>query len=109
MFQLDKLPLQRYAESLGLPGAPKIKFLNKEIAKLKKNTSHATTNLAISGKAVSDESDGSASEDDEGMEDTNVADLSEHSSSEEEEAQPQKPADAKVIGLSPYLDVLISL
>ena len=108
VFQLDKLPLQRYAESLGLPGAPKIKFLNKEIAKLKKNASHATTNLAKSGKAVSDESDGSASEDDEGMEDTNVADLSEHSSSEEEEAQPQKPADAKVIGLSPYLDVLIS-
>ena len=31
--------MDRFAESLGLPGTPKIKFLNKEIAKKKKNAS----------------------------------------------------------------------
>ncbi|EKM57131.1 uncharacterized protein PHACADRAFT_119388 [Phanerochaete carnosa HHB-10118-sp] len=41
IFKLEELPVQRYAEALGLPGAPKIKFLNKEIAKAKKNASHA--------------------------------------------------------------------
>ncbi|KAH6903174.1 ATP-dependent RNA helicase dbp-4 [Coprinopsis sp. MPI-PUGE-AT-0042] len=39
IFKLDALPVDRYAESLGLPGTPKIKFLNREIAKLKKNAS----------------------------------------------------------------------
>ncbi|KAF8646746.1 hypothetical protein AX16_007073 [Volvariella volvacea WC 439] len=33
IFQLDQLPVERFAASLGLPGAPKIKFLNKELAK----------------------------------------------------------------------------
>lgn len=41
IFKLEELPVQRYAEALGLPGAPKIKFLNKEIATAKKNASHA--------------------------------------------------------------------
>lgn len=44
IFKLEELPVQRYAEALGLPGAPKIKFLNKEIAKAKKNASHAVAN-----------------------------------------------------------------
>ncbi|KAF8062332.1 P-loop containing nucleoside triphosphate hydrolase protein, partial [Lyophyllum atratum] len=39
IFKVDELPVQRFAESLGLPGAPKIKFLNKEISKMKKNAS----------------------------------------------------------------------
>lgn len=39
IFQLDKLPVDRFAASLGLPGAPKIKFLAKEAAKAKKNVS----------------------------------------------------------------------
>lgn len=46
IFKLEELPIERYAESLGLPGAPKIKFLNKEIAKRKKNASHAALNSA---------------------------------------------------------------
>ncbi|THH26515.1 hypothetical protein EUX98_g7671 [Antrodiella citrinella] len=40
VFKLEELPVERFAESLGLPGAPKIKFLSKEIAKKKKNASH---------------------------------------------------------------------
>lgn len=39
VFQLEGLPIQRFAESLGLPGAPKIKFLSKELATQKKNAS----------------------------------------------------------------------
>lgn len=41
IFKLDELPVDRFAESLGLPGAPKIKFYSKEMAKKKKNTSRA--------------------------------------------------------------------
>jgi ATP-dependent RNA helicase DDX10/DBP4 len=37
IFQLDKLPLEEYAASLGLPGAPKIKFLKGDDAKARKN------------------------------------------------------------------------
>ena len=39
IFKLEELPTQRFAESLGLPGAPKIKFLSREVAKAKKNVS----------------------------------------------------------------------
>lgn len=37
--------MDRFAESLGLPGAPKIKFLGKEIAKKKKNASRVVEAL----------------------------------------------------------------
>lgn len=37
IFKLEQLPLEEFAESLGLPGAPRVKFLNKELAKQKKN------------------------------------------------------------------------
>ncbi|KAF9492663.1 DEAD-domain-containing protein [Pleurotus eryngii] len=39
VFKLEGLPIQRFAESLGLPGVPKIKFLSKELAAQKKNAS----------------------------------------------------------------------
>jgi ATP-dependent RNA helicase DDX10/DBP4 len=39
IFKIDELPAERFAESLGLPGAPKIKFLSKEAAKKRKNAS----------------------------------------------------------------------
>ncbi|TDL27948.1 DEAD-domain-containing protein [Rickenella mellea] len=45
IFQLDKLPIDRFAASLGLPGAPKIKFLARDAAKKKKNASHAATEV----------------------------------------------------------------
>ena len=61
IFKLEELPLQRYAESLGLPGAPKVKFLNKEIAKRKKNASHATASLQQA--PVEDSSDGEEDDD----------------------------------------------
>ncbi|KAL1948548.1 hypothetical protein VTO73DRAFT_12623 [Trametes versicolor] len=39
IFKVDELPVKQFAESLGLPGVPKIKFLSKELAKKKKNAS----------------------------------------------------------------------
>ncbi len=39
VFKVDDLPVERFAESLGLPGAPKIKFLSKEAVKRRKNAS----------------------------------------------------------------------
>ena len=36
---MEGLPVDRFAEALGLPGKPKIKFLSRELAKQKKNAS----------------------------------------------------------------------
>jgi ATP-dependent RNA helicase DDX10/DBP4 len=44
IFKLDQLPLEQFAESLGLPGAPRVKFLSKELAKQKKNASRELQN-----------------------------------------------------------------
>ncbi|KDQ56841.1 hypothetical protein JAAARDRAFT_131946 [Jaapia argillacea MUCL 33604] len=75
IFKVAELPAERFAESLGLPGAPKIKFLNKEMAKAKaeKNASRSVGKVqeSLTGKAqggeVSEEEeasdDGSESED----------------------------------------------
>lgn len=41
IFKIDQLPVDKFAESLGLPGTPKIKFLNRAIAKQRKNASRA--------------------------------------------------------------------
>jgi hypothetical protein len=62
IFQIDKLPVDRYAESLGLPGTPKIKFLGKEIAKKKKNASRtiAALQAEIAREQAEDTSDGGA-------------------------------------------------
>jgi ATP-dependent RNA helicase DDX10/DBP4 len=37
IFKLDELPVDKFAESLGLPGAPKIKFLKNDATKKRKN------------------------------------------------------------------------
>ncbi|KAH7882996.1 DEAD-domain-containing protein [Phlebopus sp. FC_14] len=39
IFRVDELPVEKFAESLGLPGAPKIKFLSRDEAKKQKNAS----------------------------------------------------------------------
>ena len=65
IFKLDQLPLEEYAASLGLPGAPKIKFVKGDDAKARKNAPRA----AISGS----ESEGE-DEDMEGGKDKKKAD-----------------------------------
>lgn len=101
IFKLDELPIERYAESLGLPGAPKVKFLSKEMAKKKKNASHALgraePQAAAPKPAAPSESDGL---DDESDDD----DLSEHSSSEEEDSKPADVPSTKV-STSKFLDL----
>ena len=44
IFKLGELPAERFAASLGLPGAPKIKFLAKEMAMKRKNAAYSEKN-----------------------------------------------------------------
>jgi ATP-dependent RNA helicase DDX10/DBP4 len=67
IFKVDELPADRFAESLGLPGAPKIKFLGREIAKKKKNASRTVAALQAEiakeeAATKKDESDGEATD-----------------------------------------------
>ena len=45
IFKVTELPAEAFAASLGLAGAPKIKFLSRENAKEKKNASRAVATL----------------------------------------------------------------
>ncbi|CAE6506005.1 unnamed protein product [Rhizoctonia solani] len=47
IFQLDKLPLDAFAAAFGLPGAPKVKFIDQAMAKKRKNES-IQARLAVS-------------------------------------------------------------
>jgi ATP-dependent RNA helicase DDX10/DBP4 len=40
IFAVGELPLKDFASALGLPGAPKVKFANKDAALNKKNVQH---------------------------------------------------------------------
>jgi ATP-dependent RNA helicase DDX10/DBP4 len=64
VFDITKLPVDDFAQSLGLPGTPKIKFLNKEIAKQKKNASRDVAVIQAQSSEESDE-DGHSSDGDE--------------------------------------------
>lgn len=62
IFKVDELPAEEFAASLGLPGAPKIKFLAKDAAKKKKNVSHIES-AALNAAGIGDEDeDGTESE-----------------------------------------------
>ena len=82
VFKLDELPVEKFSESLGLPGMPKIKFLSKEMAKRKKNSSRAVAAVAARPKAEDSEQD---DESDEGSE----------SSGEDSEDEHDEPAAEK--------------
>ncbi|OCH87503.1 DEAD-domain-containing protein [Obba rivulosa] len=83
IFKVDQLPVERFAQSLGLPGMPKIKFLTKELAKKKKNAMRQGADAAQTNTETRGDRRGAEAveSDDESM--------SEHSSSEEEEATAQ--------------------
>lgn len=59
--------MEKFAESLGLPGAPKIKFLNKELVKQRKNASRTVAAIQAEINAKAKRSEGS-SEDESGSE-----------------------------------------
>ncbi|KAJ7481739.1 ATP-dependent RNA helicase dbp-4 [Mycena latifolia] len=85
IFKLAELPAERFAESLGLPGAPKIKFLSKEVAKQKKNKSRAVE--AAQAEVAKEKAEAPSDSDDDG----DVHDSSEEEPAEEDE-EPAKPA-----------------
>ncbi|KAI0767518.1 DEAD-domain-containing protein [Fomes fomentarius] len=82
IFKLDELPVERFAEALGLPGMPKIKFLSKEMAKKRKNASRAVANAEPTPKGNSRERE----EEEEESEDGAPASSEESSDEEGEEA-----------------------
>ncbi|PPR03363.1 hypothetical protein CVT24_012488 [Panaeolus cyanescens] len=65
IFKLEGLPVDKFAEALGLPGTPKIKFLSREVAKQRKNASRALEEAQAeaaepsSSESESDEESGS--------------------------------------------------
>jgi ATP-dependent RNA helicase DDX10/DBP4 len=61
-FKLEGLPLEAFAESLGLPGAPKVKFLSKEMGKQRKNASRQVQAALAEASSSEDEGSGSAAE-----------------------------------------------
>jgi ATP-dependent RNA helicase DDX10/DBP4 len=69
IFKLDQLPTDRYAESLGLPGAPKIKFL-KAKQRQQNSTKLSKENSHIQQDSDTDISESSDSESAEEKEDT---------------------------------------
>lgn len=89
IFKVDVLPVDRFAESLGLPGTPKIKFLSKAAVKQRKNASRA-----VEDTQPEDEDElpiDSSDEDEEGDDETAA------SSEDEDEikitpTEPEKPA-----------------
>ncbi|RDB30847.1 ATP-dependent RNA helicase dbp4 [Hypsizygus marmoreus] len=93
VFKLDELPVQRFAESLGLPGAPKIKFLNKEIAKMKKNASR--TVAAAREEALREKEDMASDEGSEGEESSEDLGGEDGGSESEEEEEKEKGKDSK--------------
>ncbi|TFK67648.1 ATP-dependent RNA helicase dbp-4 [Pluteus cervinus] len=82
IFKLSEIPVERFATSLGLPGAPKIKFLNKAIKKAQDNV------FDKKGEDVNSEIDGESGSEDSGPESSNAED-SQESGDEEDEPQPK--------------------
>ncbi|KAH8927070.1 DEAD-domain-containing protein [Atractiella rhizophila] len=100
VFSLDSLPLEEFAKSLGLAGAPRIKFVGKGVASQKKNQSRTVAALKgpVNGKGKE-----KAEEDVEGNSEVEVADeseseseVSEHEGKGEEERE-AGPSEAKKI------------
>ena len=91
VFKVSELPAERFAESLGLPGMPKIKFLSRELAKKKKNASHAAAVAESSTAPLSRESEDEES----GTSGESEGEASDSSDEEEAsgEQQPEKTKD----------------
>ncbi|KZT28286.1 DEAD-domain-containing protein [Neolentinus lepideus HHB14362 ss-1] len=85
-FKLEELPAEKFAASLGLPGAPKIKFLSKEIAKKKKNAQRIVP--GTENQQITEATPHESSDEEEGSETSE----GEESGSEEEEGGAKAPA-----------------
>ncbi|KAG6909727.1 hypothetical protein DXG01_015715 [Tephrocybe rancida] len=87
IFKVNELPVQRYAESLGLPGAPKIKFLDKDIAKHKKNASRIVEAARAAAVKEREEEEDSIASDEDGDAPSEDSDGDEESESEAGETE----------------------
>ncbi|EGN95755.1 hypothetical protein SERLA73DRAFT_186962 [Serpula lacrymans var. lacrymans S7.3] len=101
IFKIEELPVDRFAESLGLPGAPKIKFLSRELAKKQKNASRTVAKLQAEIKAEQSESEQDSDED--GEDGNSASEVSSEVESESadvpegsEEPEPEKEVKAVV-------------
>jgi len=61
--------VEKFAESLGLPGAPKIKFLNKELVKQRKNASRTVAAIQAEIEADAKRKEGSSEDENSSEED----------------------------------------
>jgi ATP-dependent RNA helicase DDX10/DBP4 len=106
IFKIDELPAERFAESLGLPGAPKIKFLTKEAAKKRKNASRlveaaeieATDGKKAPKSRVNQLVEGDQAEGEEGSEEVSSEASESGASSEEGEEEEQLVAESTTPG-----------
>lgn len=89
VFKVTELPAEEFAASLGLPGAPKIKFLSKEKAKEKKNASRAVA--ALQAEIEKEQGGAKAESSDEGSSSDEGEDAS-----EDEAEKPEQPTESKV-------------
>ena len=92
IFKLDELPADKFAESLGLPGAPKIKFLSREQAKKQKNASR--TMAALQAQIESEKASASSSED-ESVEGSTTSEIVEES--EDDIRESPKPTNTTIL------------
>ncbi|KAI6015035.1 DEAD-domain-containing protein [Pisolithus orientalis] len=88
IFKVKDLPVEKYSESLGLPGTPKIKFLSREQTKGRKNASRITTvtEAEMESEREEDSSSGERSKSSQGPDESNDSE----SSAEENQGAPRK-------------------
>ncbi|GAA5864909.1 hypothetical protein JCM8547_009268 [Rhodosporidiobolus lusitaniae] len=99
IFHLDALPLEEYAASLGLAGAPKIKFGTKKEASEAKNRVRQVEDIRrelgekeVAGSESEEEESGSEGESEEGSEGEGLDEGSEEGEDEEEEGAVAGPS-----------------
>jgi ATP-dependent RNA helicase DDX10/DBP4 len=88
---LEGLPVDRFAEALGLPGTPKIKFLSRELAKQKKNASREVQAVQEASSEEEDEDEPEESESE-----------AEESNDDEEDAKADPKATNVCLGVTDY-------
>ncbi|KAI6112360.1 DEAD-domain-containing protein [Pisolithus croceorrhizus] len=92
IFKVEDLPVEKFSESLGLPGTPKIKFLSRAQTKGRKNASRAAT--AVQAEDESERKDDlSSGEESRSSRDPDDSDDFE-SSAEENQGAPQKSVES---------------
>ncbi|KAK7043745.1 ATP-dependent RNA helicase dbp4 [Paramarasmius palmivorus] len=89
IFKLTEYPINAFAESLGLPGAPKIKFLSKEMAKQKQKKNADRTAEAAKDEALKAMR---SDDDEEDSVDENTSDEGESEDEDKKDAKSAKPA-----------------